>query len=450
MNRFRRIGDLMADIIACVAVGSTLVLFGPFAGRAIAQKPVSNLDESKVRPYTLPDPLTFSDGRKVDSSAAWNKHRRPELVQLFETHVYGKVPQHAEQFQPRFSIKSEDRHALGGTAIRREVAIELSNKPDGPHIDLLLYVPRSRASGDRLPAFLGMNFQGNHAIQDDPTITLSRQWMRENGNGVVKNHATEASRGSDSSSWPVEQILARGYALATFYYGDVDPDYDDGFKNGVHPLFYRADQTRPDHDEWGSIAAWSWGLSRALDYLQSAPEIDPHKVAVMGHSRLGKAALWAGAVDPRFAIVVSVQSGCGGAALSKRDFGETVQQINTSFPHWFCTNFRQYDARENRLPIDQHELIALVAPRPVLICSAEGDLHADPKGEFLAALAADPVYRLLHTDGLVVSEMPAPTSRQLINSTLGFHYRPGKHQVTIDDWNAMIDFADHHLEPRSK
>jgi hypothetical protein len=412
-----------------------------------AQKTASNFDESKVGPYTLPDPLLSAEGVRVATAAQWKEVRRPQILHLFESQIYGKVPQSISALLPRFQVQSEERQALLGVAVRRQVSILFSDKPGAPRIDLLLYLPVT-ATGRRVPAFLGLNFRGNHSIDPDPAIALSRQWMRESGQGVVNHLATESSRGTDASSWPIARIVARGYALATFYYGDVDPDFDDGFQNGIHPLAYQPGQTRPAADEWGSIAAWAWGLCRAFDYLATVPEIDPRGVIVMGHSRLGKSALWAGAQDPRFAMVVSVQSGCGGAALSRRIFGETVQQINTSFPHWFCTRFRQFNGHEDKLPVDQHELIALIAPRPVLICSAVDDLGADPKGEFLAAVGAGPVYRLLGTDGLAVTAMPSPAPRQLVKSTIGYHFRPGRHQVTPDDWDAMMDFGDvHHRSP---
>ena len=398
--------------------------------------PAANYDEAKVPKYELPDPLTMQDGTKVESASDWIEKRRPEVLELFGEHVYGRSPKRPSGL--KFKVIQNDHTALGGQAIRREVLITFARKEETPEANLLIYLPKN--TDVPVPAFLTMNFDGNHTIHPDSGISITRSWVRNIKDwGIKNNRADERSRGAKRSRWAVEKILAHGYALATIYYGDIDPDYDDGFADGVHRLY-----PKPKPDEWGSISAWAWGLSRCLDYLETDHDINASRVAVMGHSRLGKTSLWAGAQDERFAMVISNNSGCGGAALSRREFGETVRRINTSFPHWFCDNFTKYNDHVNDLPVDQHMLIALAAPRPVYIASAKKDDHADPNGEFLSGYHAGPVYELFGLKGVGVARQPKPN--QPVGHHVGYHVRNGKHDVTDFDWEQYLNFADRHLK----
>jgi hypothetical protein len=408
----------------------------------------ANYDEAKVPDYTLPDPLILEDGRKVTNAKIWEQKRRPELLHLFAAQVYGKVPKRPKGMRLKITPACVDRTVFGGKATRKQVSIYFTAHRDRPRMDLLLYIPNHVHRP--VPAFVGLNFDGNQAIYPDAGIDITDQWVANIGDigksSVRNHHATPSSRGARQGFWPIEAILARGYALVTAYYGDLYPDFDGGLQNSVEPLFYKSGQSRPAPDEWGSIGAWAWGLSRAMDYLETDTDIDHTQVAVMGHSRLGKTALWAGARDQRFALVISNDSGCGGAALSRRQFGETVKSINTHFPYWFCDNFNKYNDNIDALPVDQHELIALIAPRPVYVALAEEDLWSDPLGQFLACKHANPVYRLLGTRGLPTDRMPGID--QPVMGTIGCHIRPGQHDVTLYDWERFMEFFDMHRENR--
>ena len=399
----------------------------------------ANYDEAQVGNLPIPDALTCEDGTKVTSKEQWLEKRRPELLRLFEREVYGKTPG-GKPAGMRFVVTSENKAALGGKATTRQVSIFFTDK-DEPRCDVLLYLPNGRKQP--APVFVSLNFGGNQSVINDPSITMPTGWFREDKEKLyIGNNASDQSRGSSERRWPLEAVITRGYGVATAYYGDLDPDFDDGFQNGVHPLFYKPGQTKPADDEWGSIGAWAWGLSRMADYLQTLPEVDGKKLAVLGHSRLGKTSLWAGAQDERFGIVISNNSGAGGAALSKRIFGETCAVLNRAFPHWFCGNFKKYSDNEAALPVDQHELIALMAPRPVYIASATEDTWADPKGEFLGGKLAESVYALFGKAGLGVNEPPAPDSS--VGDSIGYHSRAGKHDILLFDWERYMDFADKH------
>jgi hypothetical protein len=402
----------------------------------------ANYDEAKAGTFTLPDPLVFSNGQRVTSARQW-RERRAEILRLYETQVFGRTPSTKTRLTFRETRRSEN--AVNGLAVRREITVNLLGKPGGPQMHLLVYTPK--AARQAVPVFLGLNFNGNHSIESDPAIALPTGWVAATRDDkVVNNRATEAGRGSAASRWPLELILSRGYGVVTFYAGDLFPDQAQGLAASVIPHLYRAGQTAPAAEDWNALGAWAWGLSRALDYLERDKLVDARRVAVIGHSRMGKAALWAGAQDERFALVISNESGEGGAALTRRNFGETHLRINTSFPHWFNQNYKQYSAKLDTLPVDQHMLLALMAPRPLYVASAAEDLWADPRGEFLSAKGADPVYRLLGTDGLGVTEMPG--LHQPVTTTIGHHVRAGKHDLTKYDWEQYLNFADRHLRRR--
>lgn len=369
-----------------------------------------NYDEAKVPAYTLPEVLKTAANKKVNNITTWEKVRRPEILKLFEDNIYGQMP--ALYSSIRYTITNNDSAAMHGKAHLKQVLIEVFNNNKSVKINLVLFVPNNIKKP--VPAFLLINNRGN-----------------EN---------TDATRTTKSDFWPAEILIDSGYAIAAFHVSDLAPDDKETFMNGVLQLY--PTQLTADNG-MRAIGAWAWGASRVMDYFENNADIDSKKVAVVGHSRGGKASLWAAAQDQRFAICVTNCSGNSGAALARRQFGERIKKINTSFPHWFNTNYKKFNDTEDALPVDQHMLIALVAPRPVYATNASKDLWADPKGTFLSLKNAEKVYALYGLKSNLPLHPPA-INEAIIQSPIAYHNREGEHNLTGFDWDQFIKFANYH------
>jgi hypothetical protein len=398
--------------------------------RSVAQPADVLYDEAKVPKFTLPDLFALRGGVRMRDAKSWSGWRRLEILALYETEVFGKTP--AKPAKLNYEVKGVEKGALGGKADRKMVTVYFDETRKGPHMDVLIYLPAGAKKA--VPVFLGLSFAGVHTVANDPGVPLGSRWVRG-----VKEASLESSRGAAAQQWQVEKILAAGYGLATVDYNDIEPDFVGGMKYGIRPLYFKPGQSEPAADEWGAIAAWAWAASRAMDYLEKDPEVDGGRVALFGHSRLGKTALWAGARDTRFSLVIANESGEGGAAISRRNYGERTQDLNTRFPHWFDGNFKKYNGREEEMPFDSHMLLSLMAPRGLYVASAEEDRWSDPRGEFLGAAYASPVWELFGRKGIGTMEMPK--LHQPVGEHVRYHIRAGKHDVTAYDWEQYLKFA---------
>jgi hypothetical protein len=383
----------------------------------------------------MPDPLRMLSGEKITTREDWEQKRRPELKQLFQHYMYGFLPPPPQE--TRFEMRGEFEDALEGRATLKLITL-ITGGDGAPRIDLALFVPKNKARP--APTFLAMNFCGNHAICHDPRIPLPTGWFNESCGRSLDGRATESSRGSQASDWNLTQTIEHGYAVATFCSSDIDADRKD-VSEGIYAWLARPKIPVPQ--DRGTIAAWAWGFHRCIDYLVSDPDVDSGRIAAVGHSRNGKTALLAAAFDERIALVIPHQAGCGGTAPSRGKVGESVERINQVFPHWFNAEFKKFNSDPSRLPFDQHSLIALVAPRPILLSNAAEDTWANPEGQFEMLKAAASVYSLL---GVTVRDLETrPEEGRLLNGSLGYYIRAGKHSMTSDDWRVFLEFADSHF-----
>ena len=426
------------------------MLAGTALNMEAAQTTFPDIAQLPPRPE-LPDPLVMLDGTPVTSARQWTRQRRPELQALFQHYMYGELPPAPRKLD--FQSRVVDEKFLNGHATLKLVTISIPGSA-APKIDLLVVTPNAVK---KAPVFLALNFCGNHAIHADPRIPLAQSFFGNSCQGCTNGQPTDAARGTQAADWPLEQIIARGYALATFANADVDSDRAN-VSDGVYAWLAQERTgfaTNSLTNDRGCIAGWAWGFERCVDYLVTDRAIDPKRIAAVGHSRNGKTALLAAAFDERIALAIPHQAGCGGTAPSRgsasaralqangRPYSETTAVINKAFPHWFNAEFKKFNDAPEKLPFDQHELVALMAPRPVLLSNASGDPWADPAGQFAVLRAAEPVYRLLKVGGCDATVMP-PEGR-LVASKLGYYIRPGKHAMLASDWLVFMDFADPHF-----
>jgi len=395
-----------------------------------------NYDEALAGNYTLPDPLVLANGKPVRDAKTWNEKRRPEIVRLFEENQYGRTP--GRPAAMTFDVFDKGTPAFDGKALRRQVTVYFSGDKAGPKMDLLLYLPAGAPKP--VPLLLNLSFSANSStVSGDPGVKPGEVWNARDKKKVP------ASQGMSFGRIDVPRLLEAGFGFATIYYGDIDPDFIGGLPFGIRATYLKPGQTEPAPGEWGTIAAWAWGLSRAVDYLETDKGVDAKRIAILGVSRLGKTVMWAGARDTRIALVIASCSGEGGAALSRRNYGETIAHLTapSRFPYQFCANYQKFAEHVDKFPVDANMLVALVAPRPVLLQTGDKDQWSDPKGEFLAAVAAGPVFRLLGKQGLETDQWP-PAGTPILH-TLGYYMHAGGHGTIPSDWDQYLQFLKMHL-----
>lgn len=420
-----------------------LLCFASTASAQIADYPADkvanipvNYTDATSGTFKLPDPLLLSNGKRVKDAKTWNEKRRPELVKLFEENQYGRSPGRPKDMS--FDVFDKGTAAFDGKATRRQVTIYFSANKTGPKMDLLVYVPANATKP--VPMLLNVSFTANSSAVDDPGIKPGEIWNRE-------KKRVPAAQGRAFGKLNVLPFLEAGFGVATFYYGDVDPDFLEGLPHGVRSLYLKDGKTAPDPDEWGAIGAWAWGMSRAMDYLETDKAVDSKRVAITGVSRLGKTVMWAGAHDTRFAMVIASCSGEGGAAISRRNYGETIAHLVAPgrYPYQFAANYAKYGDHVDQFPVDANLLVALIAPRPLLLQTGNTDKWSDPKGEYMAARAAAPVYKLFGKD--VPESDEVPPAGKVLMSTLGYVMHAGGHGTIPSDWDVYLQFMKAHLLP---